>query len=139
MPLPRCRYCRELFTPSRFHPEQAVCSGSACQRQRRTDYHRQRIKDDPSYRAQCRDSQQKWRDRHPDYMPNYRKSGKNRAESPLAEPSNSLPRLLELVKNSAAVKLTSYPAAVWLISSDETVKNILAHARLILIEAPPPR
>jgi hypothetical protein len=139
MPLPRCRYCRELFTPSRYHPEQTVCSGSACQRQRRTDYHRQRIKDDPSYRAQCRDSQQKWRDRHPDYMPNYRKRRQNRPETPLAESADSLPRLLELVKNSAAVKLTSYPAAVWLISSDETVKNILAHAKLVLIEAASPR
>jgi hypothetical protein len=58
-----------------------VSSRSACQRQRRTDYHRQRTKDDPSYHAQCRDSQQKWRDRHPDYMPNYRKSGQNREKS----------------------------------------------------------
>jgi hypothetical protein len=134
MALPRCRYCRELFTPSRYHPEQSVCSGSACQRQRRTDYHRQRINDDPLYRAQCRDSQKKWRDQHRDYMPNYRKSGRPTETRP-EESVDSLPRLLEVVKNSAAVKLTSYPAAVWLISSDENLKNILAHARLILIEA----
>jgi hypothetical protein len=81
MPLPRCRYCLELFTLSRYHPEQVVSSRSACQQQRRTDYHRQRTKDDPSYHAQCRDSQQKWRDRHPDFMPNYRKSGQNREKS----------------------------------------------------------
>jgi hypothetical protein len=67
-------------------------------------------------------------------MPNYRKNGRQ-AETPRQESADALPRLLELVKNSAAVKLTSYPAAVWLISSDKNVKNILAHAKLIFIEA----
>jgi len=134
MALPRCRYCQELFTPSRYHPEQAVCGGTACQRQRQTDYHRQRIKDDPSYRAQCRDSQQKWRDQHRDYMPNYRKSVRQ-AESSLEESADCLPQVLELVKNSTAVNLSSYSATVWLISSDKNVKNILANTELILIEA----
>jgi hypothetical protein len=74
MALPCCPYCRELFTPSRYHPDQVVCSGRECQRQRRTDYHRQRFKTDPSYCEQCRDSQQQWREQHPEYMRNYRKA-----------------------------------------------------------------
>src|SRR5271168_1580822 len=123
MALHRCRYCQEPFTPCRYHPGQAVCSRIACQRQRQTDYHRQRKKDDPSYRAQCRDSQQKWRDQHRDYMPNYRKSGRQAETSP-GESADGMPRLLELVKNSTAVNLSSYSATVWLISSDKKVKNI---------------
>jgi hypothetical protein len=71
-------------------------------------------------------------------MPNYRKIGRQ-AETPPEESGDGLPRLLEFVKNSAAVKLTSYPAAVWLISSDKNVKNILAQAKLILIETPSSR
>lgn len=137
VPLPRCRYCRELFTPSRYHPGQVVCSGSVCQRQRRTDYHRQRIKDDPAYRAQCRDSQQKWRDRHPEYMRNYRRPEGKHLDAPPKELSELLPRLIEFAKNSAAVNLTSYPATTWLMSSDKSVKNILANATLILIELLP--
>src|SRR5579863_9544085 len=35
MALPGCPYCRELFTPSRYPPDQVVCSGRECQRQRR--------------------------------------------------------------------------------------------------------
>src|ERR1700728_3267695 len=135
MALPHCPYCREFFTPSRYHPKQAVCSSSACQRQRRTDDHRQRIKDDPSYRVQCRDSQQKWRQQHPEYMRNYRR-GADRlpVEAPSKGSAQSLTRLLNLVKNSTAVNLTAYPVTVWLISSDKHVKNILANAKHILIE-----
>jgi hypothetical protein len=44
---------------------------------------------------------------------------------------------LELVKNSAAVELTSYRATVWLVSSGKDVENILAKAELILIETAP--
>jgi hypothetical protein len=68
-------------------------------------------------------------------MHNYRReNGEQRLDEPSKESSQSLRRLLELVKNSAAVKLTSYPATLWLISSDKNVKNILAGAELILIE-----
>src|SRR5580698_8872517 len=132
MALPHCPYCRAFFTPSRYHPKQAVCSSSACQRQRRTDNHRQRIKDDPSYRAQCRDSQQKWREQNPEYMRNYRRINVRQPTGvSTKDRSPSLTRLLENVKNSAAFDLTSYPAKVWLVSSDERIKNILASAELI--------
>ena len=43
----RCRYCQQVFQPARSHPQQAVCSQSACQRQRRRDYQRQKIASDP--------------------------------------------------------------------------------------------
>jgi hypothetical protein len=69
MPLPRCPFCQELFTPSRYRPDQTVCSDLICQRRRRSAYHRQKLKDDPLLRAQCRDSQQHWRERHPEYIP----------------------------------------------------------------------
>jgi len=46
----RCRYCQKSFQASKFRPLQTVCSEAACQRQRRTDYHRERIAADPEYR-----------------------------------------------------------------------------------------
>jgi hypothetical protein len=67
-------------------------------------------------------------------MPNYRKSIRQ-AETSLEESADGLPQLLELVKNSTAVNLSSYSATVWLISSVKNVKNILANTELILIEA----
>jgi hypothetical protein len=45
----RCRYCRQVFQPAPYHPQQQVCGNPACQSQRRRDYHRQKIASDPVY------------------------------------------------------------------------------------------
>ena len=82
----RCRYCQQVFQPSKFQPRQAVCGGAECQRKRRTDYHREKIAADPEYREVCRDSSGKWRARNPGYWKQYRekhppqpsKTGNNR-------------------------------------------------------------
>ena len=66
-----CRYCIHKFRPSRYHPDQKVCSSGDCKRRRRTDYHRKKLVEDPDYREQCRDSQQKWREKIPHYMRRY--------------------------------------------------------------------
>lgn len=140
MPRLCCPYCRELFDPSRYHPDQIVCSGPECQRRRQADYHRHKIQSDPTYRDQCCDSQEKWRAEHPEYMRNYRRKNgrapaKTRASS---EPSRTLRRLLECVKNNVALDLTACPAKIWLITGDELVKNSLASAQLIVIKGLPP-
>lgn len=70
----RCRYCQQLFQPSRFHPHQIVCGRPDCQRHRQREYHRPKIEADPVYRQVCRDSQQKWRAHHPDYPRQYRRA-----------------------------------------------------------------
>jgi hypothetical protein len=57
----RCHYCQQLFQPSRFHPQQAVCSQLSCQKQRRRDYHREKIASDSVYRQVCLESPRKWR------------------------------------------------------------------------------
>ena len=135
MALTFCPFCREFFTPSRYRPDQVVCSRPKCQRQRRTAYHRQRLNDDPSYRAQCRDSQQQWREQHPNYMRDYRKAHiRESAKIPSREASAELTRLLQRIKNNVAVDLTACAARVWLISSRD-VKNTVATAQLILVEA----
>jgi hypothetical protein len=131
-----CPYCSEHFTPSRYHPDQVVCSGPACQRQRRAAYHRQKLQDDPSYRDQCRDSQQQWREQHPEYMRTYRKSRQSSQTQPRTTASPDLDRLLECVKNNVAIDLRSYPATILLIGP-ESVKNIVAMAELILVQGLP--
>jgi hypothetical protein len=118
--------------------DQVICSGNECQRRRRTEYHRQKLKDDPLYHAQCRDSQQQWREQHPEYMPNYRgKHGRPSAKTPTLQSPRDLIRLLESVKNNVAFDLTAVGARIWLVSSDGRVKNILATTELILVQALP--
>ena len=52
-----CRYCTQNFSPSRYHPDEQICSSAECQRRRRADYHRKKVFEDPAYREQCLDSQ----------------------------------------------------------------------------------
>jgi hypothetical protein len=139
MALPRCPYCRETFVPSHYHPDQAVCGAPDCQRLRRAAYHRAKFHSDPSYRAQCRDSQKQWREQHPEYMRAYRQSQPARqpAVRPDTEQRTDLVSLLERVKNNVAIDLSACAATVLFVSNKQRVKNILASVQLILIEELP--
>lgn len=68
----RCRYCEKTFQPSKYQPQQAVCSEVDCQKRRRIEYRQQKLKADEEYRQVCRDSSRKWRSRNPDYWKQYR-------------------------------------------------------------------
>jgi len=128
----RCPYCLETFTPSRYHPDQSVCGALTCQRRRQADYHRRKIQNDPIYRLQCRESQQQWREEHPEYMRVYRQKQTLALPKRPGRPKRIV-RLLESVKNNVAIDLKAYSVSIFLVSSGEQVKNILANAKLILI------
>jgi hypothetical protein len=76
----RCRYCRQAFQPNRYHPQQQVCNQPACQRQRRSDYHRQKIASDPVYQQTCLESPRKWRGANPGYWKKYRQNHPRQVE-----------------------------------------------------------
>jgi len=139
MASPRCPYCQQPFQASRYHPDQVVCSGPECQRRRRADYHCQKRENDPLYYEQCLDSQRQWREEHRDYMKNYRRTHRTapRPSRPERGPSRATDWLLECVKNNVAVELTACGARVWLVAKDKRVKNIVACAQLIVVEALP--
>src|ERR1039458_211388 len=135
-----CRYCIHEFRPSRYHPDQKVCSSRDCQRRRRTDYHRKKLVEDAVYREQCRDSQQKWCEKNPNYMKRYwadRRAG-DRLSAKKSHLTSELNRLLKLVKNNSAVDLRSLDASIWLISTDGLCeKNNLASAKIIIVQGIP--
>jgi hypothetical protein len=131
----RCPYCKEVFIPSRYHPDQVVCSSPACQRRRRTEYHRQKLRNDLTYRVQCRDSQRKWRQGHPNYMRTFReKHGRSSINARPADAVASVERLLQLVKNNVAIDLKRCPAAAWFVCADGAAENTLANAQVIVFE-----
>lgn len=76
----RCRYCRQAFEPNPYHPRQQVCIHPACQSQRRSDYHRQKIASDPVYQQICLESPRKWRETHPQYWKKYRQDHPEQVE-----------------------------------------------------------
>lgn len=141
MALRLCRYCQQTFQPSRFRPDQSVCSQADCQRQRRADYHRAKIQSDAEYAEVVRDSQRKWREDHPDYQQNYRQSHPESAEQNRERQRvrDRQRRLLNLEKNNLAFNLKRSDLEVWLIGSvaGDLEKNNLASSQVVIFQRSP--
>jgi hypothetical protein len=142
-----CAYCMQSFVPSRFHPEQTVCTSANCQCRRRADYHKRKLASDPAYLEQCRRSQEKWRDENPDYMKRYLANRRAPKRSPARDSSvvKELERLLDLARNNRVFDLKSSDATILLVCPRDRAgeknilafeKNTLAHAQLIVLQGP---
>jgi hypothetical protein len=133
-----CRYCGQKFRPSRYHPDQLVCSSAQCQLRRRTDYHRRKLIEDPVYREQCLDSQRKWRAKNPQYMKRYwtRRRAHTSPNGNKRQLTSELHHLLELVENNLAFDLRSLDASIWLVGPNGLLgeKNNLASAKIIILQ-----
>jgi hypothetical protein len=134
----RCPYCQCSFLPSVYRPQQVVCSQAECQRQRRRDYHRQKLRTDPEYGQVARDSQRKWRQAHPDYLRQYlaqhaQAVKQNRQRQQLRDQKRRI-RVLE--KNNLALDLKRSTAAVWLVGPGirNLEKNNLASAQVFIFQ-----
>jgi hypothetical protein len=134
-----CRYCQRAFQPSKRRPQQAVCSDSACQRQRRNNYHRQKITNDAVYRQVCLDSPPKWRRRNPGYWKQYRQQHpeavrRNRERQHARDRKRHLRRL---ANNNLVLDLKSFPSEVWLVSPavPELANNNVDPSQVMIVEA----
>jgi hypothetical protein len=67
-----CVCCCEPFVARPQVPKQAFCANPACQRERRQQWQRKKMLDDPFYRENQQDAQRAWRTRNPDYSRDYR-------------------------------------------------------------------
>ncbi len=137
----RCRYCQQVFQASRFHSNQTACGNPNCQRQRRRDYHRHKLHTDVEYHQTCRDSQQKWRARHPDYPRQYRQAHRESVEGNRQgqRQRDRKRRLQNLVKNNLAFDLKHSTAAVWLLGPQAVnlAKNNLAFPQVLILPTVP--
>ena len=133
-----CRYCGNEFRPSRYHPNQQVCSTAGCQLRRRTDYHRRKLTEDIAYREQCLDSQRKWRAKNPQYMKRYRveRQARSHLTGDKQRLATELHRLLALVENNLVFDLRSVEASIWLVGPNGLLgeKNNLASAKIIVLQ-----
>ena len=133
-----CRFCQKQFEPSRFHPEQTVCSDKPCQQQRRDQSRKQKLVRDAEYRQVCCDSARTWRANHPGYWKQYRaanpKAGeRNRAQQ---QQRDLRRRLASLANNNSALDLKSSVAGVWLLgpAAEDLANNNLASAQVFILQ-----
>jgi hypothetical protein len=134
-----CRYCQQSFEPSKYRPDQSVCSAADCQRQRRADYHSQKLKADSEYMQVVRDSQRKWRETHPEYQKQYRQSHPASAEQNRQQQRqrDRKRRVQALVKNNLAFDLKHSAAELWLVgpAARDLEKNNLASCQLLIFQS----
>ena len=64
--------CRCLFIPNPRIKNQKYCNRKDCQRVRKRLWQRRKMKNDPDYKRNQKDSQKNWREKNPDYWKNYR-------------------------------------------------------------------
>lgn len=141
MPSRCCQYCQQSFQPSKYRPDQSVCSAADCQRRRRSDYDRQKLSADGEYAQVARDSQRKWRDAHPDYQKQYWKSHPEAAEQNRQQQRqrDRKRRVQSLVKNNSAFDLKRSAAEVWLVgpAARDLEKNNLASCQFLIFQHVP--
>lgn len=69
----QCKHCLKKFIPRPQNPNQQYCSDPACQKARKREWQKKKLKNDSEYRANQQDAQRRWRKKHPDYWRKYRK------------------------------------------------------------------
>ncbi len=138
MDLRCCRFCQRQFEPSRFHPEQTVCSDKRCQQLRRGQSRKQKLVLDAEYRQVCRDSARKWRANHAGYWKQYRASKPESSERNRAQQRQRdlRRRLANLANNNSALDLKSSVAGVWLLgpAAEDLANNNLASAQVFILQ-----
>ena len=141
MPSRSCRYCQQIFQPSIYRPQQSVCSKPDCQRQRRADYHRERIRNDVAYAEDVRASQRKWRATHSEYWKQYRQSHpesveRNRREQQRRDRKR---RVVNLAKMNLALDLKHEASEVWFVGPvvKDLAKNNLAQSKVFIYQGNP--
>jgi hypothetical protein len=141
LPSRRCRYCQQIFQPSKYCPKQTVCGDARCQQHRRTDYHRQKIQTDSEYAQVVRDSQKKWREAHPEYSKQYRQNhavmvDRNRRQQQRRDQRR---RIQNLAKNNLALDLKRSVSEVWFVGPGvkDLAKNNLVSAQVFIYQPVP--
>ena len=69
-----CCQCGEYFIHDPRQKNQRYCSKKGCQRARKAAWQRKKMKSDPDYRANQKQSQSDWQNKNADYWKRYRGS-----------------------------------------------------------------
>ena len=75
-----CVYCGDLFDPSPRHKNQTACKKPQCQRAKKAEWQRHKMKIDPVYNASQKISKKQWACANPDYWKRYRNKHLDKAE-----------------------------------------------------------
>jgi len=72
----RCRNCGRLFKVCKKVKKHDYCKREKCQRVRKSNWQKEKMKSDQTYHRDQKSSQQDWSDNNPDYWKRYREKNK---------------------------------------------------------------
>ena len=75
-----CVYCGDLFNASPRHKNQISCKKPGCQKAKKADWQRHKMKTDPIYNAGRKISRKEWVRANPGYWKKYRRKNPEKAE-----------------------------------------------------------
>jgi hypothetical protein len=93
-----CVYCGDLFNPSPRHKNQIACKKTECQRAKKAEWQKHKLKTDPVYRESQKISQKQWARANPGYWKTYRQNHPEKAQRN---------RVLQTLRNKKARSLDS--------------------------------
>lgn len=76
----QCVHCGSVFERNPRIKTQRYCARKECQRARKRQWQREKLLSDPDYKANQRDCQKAWHERHPGYYKAYRKHHPGKAQ-----------------------------------------------------------
>lgn len=103
-----CAHCFKQFQIRPQVPQQTFCSAKECQRFRRSQWLKQRLRDDPDYRDNRARSQRAWLDRNPDYWKKYREARSLNGTPPGTPPEVDAP-MRDLMRGLYLLRIVGLP------------------------------
>lgn len=76
----KCRFCHKLFPRSPRHTNQDCCKDKDCQRAKKREWQKNKMKNDPDYKSNQEDCRKRWKETNPDYWKEYRKKNPHYVE-----------------------------------------------------------
>ena len=129
----RCAHCNCLFKANARVKNQRYCSEKDCQRARKNLWQKEKMANDPDYKANQRECQKRWRKRNPGYWKKYRdqhpessernrilqknRDSKRRAPSELAQ--------MDASNSSLNVKPGAYYLVPLLAQMDASIQKVV--------------
>ena len=126
----RCKHCQKLFTPCSHVPDQAYCSSKVCQRARKRKWQKDKLANDPDYRAAQKEAQERWVEKRPGYWKEYRKKNNRYTERNRAQQRERARIQRATVYSDQEL---SEPDGVVAKMDVSSVKNAVSRGRYLLV------
>lgn len=113
-----CVGCGQSFQPRPQVPQQSYCAAPDCQRERRRQWQRLKLRTDPDYQDNQTRAQQAWIQRNPDYWRQYRASHQEYVERnrTLQQKRRAKAESVAIAKMDVSNPLSPLPSGIYHLS-----------------------